>query len=52
MVDNLGMVVVSKHCLYVMFIFQSGSFHISKDISYDSNNFVSSSQYQILMTSL
>jgi hypothetical protein len=43
MVDDLGMVNVSKHCMCVMFTFQSSSLHIYKDVSYDSNNFVSSS---------
>jgi cell fate (sporulation/competence/biofilm development) regulator YlbF (YheA/YmcA/DUF963 family) len=34
-----------------MFAFQPSSLHISKDVSYDSNNFVSSSLYQIFTTS-
>jgi hypothetical protein len=34
-----------------MFTFQLGSLHISKDISYDFNNFVSNSQYLIPTTS-
>jgi hypothetical protein len=34
-----------------MFVFQPSSLHISKDISYDYNNMVSSSMYQIFTTS-
>jgi hypothetical protein len=45
MVDNLGTIVISEHCLCAMFVFQPGSLHISKDVSYDSNNFVSSFLY-------
>jgi hypothetical protein len=45
MVDDLGMMVVSKHCLCTMFIFQPSFLHISNDVSYDSNNFVSVSLY-------
>jgi hypothetical protein len=33
-----------------MFTFHPSSLHISKDVSYDSNNFVLSSLYQIPMT--
>ncbi len=51
-VDNLGMAIIFKHCLCIMFVFQLGSLHISKDFSYDSNNFVLSSLYQIPMTFL
>ncbi len=52
MVDSLGMMVVFEHCLCAMFSFQPSSLHISKDVSYDFNNFVSSFLYQIPMTSL
>jgi hypothetical protein len=52
MVNNLRMVVVSKHCSCAMFVFQSCSLHISKDVSYDFNNFVSNSLYQNRTTSL
>ncbi len=51
MVDNSKMIIVFEHCLCVMFAFQPSSLHISKDVSYDSNNFVSSSLYQISTTS-
>jgi hypothetical protein len=51
MVNNSRTTVVSKHCLYIMFTFQPRSLHISKDISYDYNNFVSNSLYQIPITS-
>jgi hypothetical protein len=52
MVDDSRMTVVFEHCLCIMFAFQLGSLHISKDNLYDSNNFVSSSLYHIPMTSL
>jgi hypothetical protein len=51
MVDNSKMIIVFEHYLCVMFVFQPSSLHISKDISYDFNNFVSSSLYQISTTS-
>jgi hypothetical protein len=51
MVDELGTMIVSKHCLYIMFVFQPCSSHIFKDVLYEYNNFVSSSLYQIPMTS-
>jgi len=51
MVDNSRMTSVFEHCLCTMFVFQLGSLHKSKDISYDSNNFISSSLYQIPTTS-
>jgi len=44
-VDDLGTINVSKHCMCIMFMFQPSSLHISKDVSYDSNNFASSSLY-------
>jgi hypothetical protein len=47
MVDDSGMIIISEHCLCAMFTFQPHSLHISKDVSYDSNNFISSSLYQI-----
>jgi hypothetical protein len=47
MVDDLGMIIIFEHCLCVMFTFQPRFLHISKDVSYDSNNFISSSLYQI-----
>jgi hypothetical protein len=37
MVDNSGMIIVFEHYLCTMFVFQQGSLHISKDVSYDSN---------------
>ncbi len=51
MVDDSRMTIVFEHCLCAMFVFQLGSLHISKDVSYDFNNFVSSSLCQILRTS-
>jgi len=45
------MMIVFEHCLCVMFVFQPSSLHISKDVLYDLNNFVSSSLYQIRTTS-
>jgi hypothetical protein len=52
MVDNSWTIAISEHCLFDMFAFQPSSLHISKDVSYDYINFVSSSLYQIPMTSL
>ncbi len=49
MVDESRTTIVPQHCRCVMFVFQPGSLHISKDISYD--NFISSFLYSILMTS-
>jgi hypothetical protein len=51
MVDKSRTIVVSEHCIYVMFTFQPSSLHIFKDVLYDYNNFVSSSFYKIPMTS-
>jgi len=51
MVDNSRTIAISEHCLCVMIVFQPGSLHISKDILNDFNNFLSSSLYQIPMTS-
>ncbi len=51
MVDDLRMTFVFKHYLCVMFAFQLGFLHISKDVLYESNNLVSSSLYQIPTTS-
>jgi hypothetical protein len=45
MVDNLRTTVVFEHCMWAKFVFQPGSLYISKDVSYDFNNFVSSSLY-------
>jgi len=45
MVDELGTTTFFEHCFCAMFVFQLGSLHISKYISYDSNNFVLSSLY-------
>jgi len=50
-VDDLGMMTIFKHFLCAMFTFQLGSLHISKDVSYDYNNFFSSSLYHIPTTS-
>ncbi len=50
-VDKSWMTVVFEHCFCAMFTFHPSSLHISKDVSYDSNNFVLSSLYQIPMTS-
>jgi len=51
MVDNSRTTTISKYCLCTMFAFQLGSLHISKDVLYDSNKFVSNSLYQIPITS-
>jgi hypothetical protein len=51
MVDNSRTSTIFEHCMCVMFVFQLGSL-MYKDISYDYNNFVSSSLYQIPTTSL
>jgi hypothetical protein len=45
MVDNSRMIIVFEHCLCTMFVFQPSSLHISKDVLYDSNNFVPSVLY-------
>ncbi len=45
MVDESRTIVVSKHCLCAMFAFQPSFLLIYKDVSYDYNNFVSSSLY-------
>lgn len=50
MVNNLETTFVFEQCLCVMF-FSQFFLHISKDVSYDSNNLVLSLLYQILMTS-
>jgi hypothetical protein len=47
MVDDSRTTVVFKHYVYFLIRF----LHIFKDISYDFNNFFSSSQYQIPTTS-
>jgi hypothetical protein len=51
MVNNSGTTIVFEHYLCAMFAFQPSSLHISKDVSNDINNFVSSSLYKIPMTS-
>jgi hypothetical protein len=51
MVDNSKMIIVFEHYLCVMFAFQPSFLHISKDVSYGSNNFISSSLYEISTTS-
>jgi hypothetical protein len=51
MVDDLGTTIVFEHYLCVMFVFQPSFLHISKGVSYDSNNFVSSLLYHIPTTS-
>jgi hypothetical protein len=48
MVDKSRMAIVSEHCHCAMFAFHPSFLHISKDVSYDSTNFVLSSLYQIL----
>jgi hypothetical protein len=52
MVDDSRTTSISEQCLCTMFSFQLGSLHISKDVSYDSNNFIVNSVYLIPMTSL
>jgi hypothetical protein len=47
MVDDLGMTSVLEHYLYVMFVFQPSSLHVSKDVSYDSNKFVVLDSYDL-----
>jgi hypothetical protein len=47
MVDNLGTTFVFEQCFCIMFTFQLGSLHISKDVLYDFNNLVLSLLYQI-----
>jgi hypothetical protein len=51
MVDNSGATSIFEQCLCTMFLFQLRSLHISKDVSYDYNNLVLNSMYQIPMTS-
>jgi hypothetical protein len=45
MVNNLGTTLVFKQCLCAMFSFHLRSLHVSKDVSYDSNNLVLSLLY-------
>jgi hypothetical protein len=45
--NNLGTTFASEQCLCIMFAFQLGFLHISKDVLYHSNNLVLSSLYQI-----
>jgi hypothetical protein len=45
LVDGIDTIVVYKKCLCVMFGFQLGSLHISKDATYNANNNVSNSMY-------
>jgi hypothetical protein len=40
MVNDLRTTLVFKQCLCAMFSFQIRSLHVSKDVSYDSNNLV------------
>jgi hypothetical protein len=40
MVNDSRMTSVFKQCQCAMFLFQLGSLHISKDVSYDFNNLV------------
>jgi hypothetical protein len=51
MVNNSKTTSMFEQCLHVMFSFQLGSLHISKDVSYDSNNLVLNLVYQIPLTS-
>jgi Na+/H+ antiporter NhaA len=51
MVNNSKTTSMFEQCLCVMFSFQLGSLHISKDVSYDSNNLVLNLVYQIPLTS-
>jgi hypothetical protein len=50
--DKSRTTAIFEHCLCIMFAFQASSLHISKNVSYDYNNFVSSSLYHIPMSSL
>jgi hypothetical protein len=45
--NNFGIVHVIENCLCVMFGFQLGIVHISKDDAYDDNNNVTIIVYQI-----
>jgi hypothetical protein len=45
MVDDSKTTTVFEHCLCAMFVIRLGFLHIFKDVSYDSNNFVSSTLY-------
>lgn len=51
MIDDLRTAAIFEHCLSDMFVFHQNFLHIFKDVSYDSNNLVSNSLYQILTTS-
>ncbi len=46
-VNGTDITIVIEKCLCVMFGFQPGSQHIFKDVTYDANNNISSSMYQI-----
>ncbi len=45
--SNSRIVQVTKNVFSAMFVFQRGSLHISKDVSYVENNFVLSFVYQV-----
>jgi hypothetical protein len=45
MVYDSKTTIIFEHCMCDMFVFQPSSLHISKDVSHDFNNFVSSSLY-------
>ncbi len=48
LIDESSRFHVIEQCLCVMFGFQQGFLHISKDVIYDANNNVSSSLYMFL----
>jgi len=50
-VDDLRTTIISEHYLCIMFVFQPSSLRISKGVSYDFDNFVSSLLYHIPTTS-
>jgi hypothetical protein len=47
LVDDFGIAHVIEKCLCVMFGFQLGTMHISKDDAYDDNNNVTIIVYQV-----
>jgi hypothetical protein len=48
LIHESNRVHITEQCLCVMFRFQQGFLHISKDLIYDANNYVSSSLYMFL----
>jgi hypothetical protein len=48
LINEYNTIIVFEQFLFVMFEFQLGSLHISKDVAYNANNNFSSSMHQML----